>query len=189
MTEKHFINADSLQQDAFKLAANIMKSDFRPTFIVAIWRGGAAIGATVQELLACCGCPTDHIAIRTSSYQGIEKRCSEIRVHGLHYLTKRLTNEDRLLLVDDVHDTGLSLAEVIKEIHKQSSAVPQEIRVATLYYKPNNSKVDFVPDYFLHKTDQWLVFPHELDGLSQQELLVHKPGIDAIKNWLVSKQQ
>lgn len=189
MTEKHFINADSLQEDAFELAAQIMQSNFRPTFIVALWRGGAAIGATVQELLACCGCPTDHIAIRTSSYQGIEKRSSEIHVHGLHYLTNRLTSEDRVLLVDDVHDTGLSLAEVIKEIGLQSSQSPREIRTATLYYKPGNSQVDFKPDYFLHETDRWLVFPHELYGLSQQELIEHKPGIAAIKDWLVDHQQ
>jgi len=88
-----------------------------------------------------------------------------------------------------VHDTGLSLAEVIKEIRQQSSQNPQQIRTATLYYKPGNSQVDFKPDYFLHETEQWLVFPHELDGLSQQELIEQKPGIAAIKDWLVDHQQ
>ena len=82
MTEKLFIDADSLQQDAFKLAVNIMESGFRPTFIVGIWRGGASIGVTVQELLACCGCPTDHIAIRTSSYTGVNQRNKQIFQQG-----------------------------------------------------------------------------------------------------------
>ncbi len=189
MTDKHFIDANSQQQDAFELAARVMQSGFQPTFIVAIWRGGAAIGATVQEFLACCGCKTDHIAIRTSSYLGIDKRSADIRVHGLHYLTKRLTSEDRVLLVDDVHDTGLSLAEVIKQIHQQSEHQPQEIRSATLYYKPTNSQVSFKPDYYLHETDKWLVFPHELAGLTPQELIEHKPGIASVKDWLLSHHQ
>lgn len=189
MTEKHFIDANSLQQDAFKLAAQVMQSGFQPTFIVAIWRGGAAVGATVQEFLACCGCKTDHIAIRTSSYHDIEQRSAEIRVHGLHYLTKRLTSEDRVLLVDDVHDTGLSLAEVIRQIRQQSAQQPQDIRCATLYYKPRHSRVDFKPDYYLHETGQWLVFPHELAGLSQQELIEQKPGIASVRDWLLSHHQ
>lgn len=188
MTSKYFIDAQSLQEDAFKLGVNIMESGFRPTFIVGIWRGGAAIGATVQELLACCGCPTDHIAIRTSSYTGINQRNRKIRVHGLNYLFKRLTSEDRLLLVDDVHDTGLSLREVLAQISKKCEQQPKEIRIATLYYKPSRNQVDFRPDYYLHESEQWLVFPHELLGLTADEIAEHKPGIRLVRDWLLARQ-
>ncbi|PPR77197.1 MAG: hypothetical protein CFH06_01399, partial [Alphaproteobacteria bacterium MarineAlpha3_Bin5] len=41
--------------------------------------------------------------------------------------------------------------------------------------KPDKRKVDFYPDYFIHKTNDWLVFPHELDGLSREEVLKSKP--------------
>lgn len=188
MTTKYFIDAESLQEDAFKLGVNIMESGFRPTFIVGIWRGGASIGATVQELLACCGCPTDHIAIRTSSYTGINKRDRNIRVHGLNYLIKRLTSEDSLLLVDDVHDTGLSLREVLSQISEKCEHQPREIRIATLYYKPSRNQVDFKPDFYLHESEQWLVFPHELDGLTPEEIAEHKPGIGLVKDWLLARQ-
>ena len=36
-----------------------------------------------------------------------------------------------------------------------------------------------VPDYYLHETDQWLVFPHELSGLSAEEIARAKPEIAA----------
>lgn len=189
MTTKHFIDAESLQQDAFKLAVSIMESGYRPTFIVGVWRGGAAIGVTVQELLAYCGCPTDHIAIRTSSYTGINARDKHIRVHGLNYLLNNLSSDDSLLLVDDVHETGLSLQEVIRQINERCQAnVPKEIRIATLYYKPTKNQVDFTPDYYVHESDRWLVFPHELEGLNEEELSLHKPGIVAIKDWLLENR-
>ena len=40
-----------------------------------------------------------------------------------------------------------------------------------------------IPDYYIHETDQWLVFPHELQGLSMDEIRANKPELDSlIKN-------
>ena len=101
-------------------------------------------------------------------------------MHGLNYLLNNLSSDDSLLLVDDVHETGLSLQEVIRQINERSQAnVPKEIRIATLYYKPTKNQVDFTPDYYVHESDRWLVFPHELEGLNEEELSLHKPGIVA----------
>ncbi len=36
------------------------------------------------------------------------------------------------------------------------------------------------PDYYIHETDKWLVFPHELKGLSEADILANKPGMRAI---------
>lgn len=190
MTKKYFIGAASLQEDAFKLATIIMDSDFRPTFIVGMWRGGAAIGVTVQELLAYCGCETDHISIRTSSYTGIGQRDRNIRVHCLSYLINTIRAEDSLLIVDDVFDSGLSLQEVIRQIKQRCGEnTPRQIRTATLYYKPGSNEVGVEPDFYLHKSDQWLVFPHELAGLTNEDLQEHKPGISAIRQWLLKYKQ
>ena len=52
-----------------------------------------------------------------------------------------------------------------------------EIRIATPYYKPGNNRTERTPDYFVHETDQWLVFPHELDGLSMEEIATNKPEL------------
>ena len=55
-----------------------------------------------------------------------------------------------------------------------------EIRVATPYFKPEKNKTDRKPDYYLYETDKWLVFPHELEGLSLQEIENNKPEVSKL---------
>lgn len=178
MTDKVFISAQQLLEDSFQLGINVLESGFRPHFIVGVWRGGTPVGIAVQELLDYFGLETDHISIRTSSYEGMRKRGSTVRVHGLSYLIKNMNSDDALLIVDDVFDTGLSIDALIKDLKlKCRKNTPHDIRVATAYFKPGNNKTDMIPDYFIHQTEQWLVFPHELDGLSHQEIIENKPGL------------
>ncbi len=184
---KRYISADELLADSFELALNILDSGFRPSFIVGVWRGGAPIGIAVQELLEVCGVPTNHIAIRTSYYTGIGERDQQVRVHGLGYLEKTLTADDRLLIVDDVHDSGYSVAELKKQIVERcAERAPAELKVATVYYKPGQSQVVEAPDYYLHTTDDWLVFPHELAGLTPEEI-ARKPGLERVRAKLVER--
>jgi hypothetical protein len=139
------------------------------------------VGITVQELLDCFGIHTDHISIRTSFYKGIEQRDSRIRVHGLQYVIDNVNADEGLLIVDDVYDTGLSIAAVIDDLQSRARRnTPTEIRIAAAYFKPDNNRTDRVPDYFIHKTDAWLVFPHELNGLSREEILKNKPGAASV---------
>jgi len=178
MTSKIFISAQQLLEDSFRLGANIHKSGFRPNFIVGIWRGGTPVGIAIQELLDYYGTKTDHIAIRTSAYEGIGKMKKKIRVHGLHYIIDHINAEDNLLIIDDVFDTGLSIEAVIRALRKKTRKnTPKDIRAATVYFKPKKNKVGFSPDYYIHQTSDWLIFPHELDGLSAEEIKNHKPGI------------
>ncbi len=177
MVEKQFISAQQLLEDSFKLGIEIINSEFKPNFIVGIWRGGTPVGIAVQELLEYFGIETDHIAIRTSSYEGIDKRKKEIRVHGLDYIADNINAEDSLLIVDDVFDTGLSIEAVLNTLKTKSRKnTPDEIKVATVFYKPGNRKTSFAPDYYVHETESWLIFPHELDGLTIDEIRLHKPG-------------
>jgi hypoxanthine phosphoribosyltransferase len=177
--EKIFISADSLLRDSMELAMNVLRSGFKPTFLVAIWRGGAPIGITVQEVLEYHGVIVDHIPIRTSSYLGIDQQAKSVRVHALDYLVSRLEEHDRLLLIDDVFDSGRSLEAVMSELrHRCRRNLPSTIRIATVYYKPARNRTALTPDYFIRSTDTWLVFPHEIQGLSREEILAHKP-VDA----------
>ncbi len=181
MSEKLFISAEQLLEDSFRLGAQIHASGFAPDFIVGVWRGGSPVGIAVQELLDYCGTETDHISIRTSSYRAIGERESHVRVHGLSYMIRNINAEDSLLIVDDVYDTGLSIKAIIETIHtKARRNAPGDIRVATAYFKPANNKTDTAPDYFVHETDRWLVFPHEIDGLSDEEIRTHKPGLISV---------
>jgi hypoxanthine phosphoribosyltransferase len=174
--DKLFISADSLLGDSMELARRIVSSGFRPTFLVALWRGGAPIGIAIQEVLEYHSIHADHIAIRTSSYTGIDTQSKTVRVHAVDYLVSRLSAEDELLLVDDVFDSGRSLEAVIAELKRRCKRnFPEKVRIATVYYKPSRNRSNLVPDYYVLATDQWLVFPHELRGLTREEILEHKP--------------
>jgi hypoxanthine phosphoribosyltransferase len=174
--DKLFISADSLLRDSMELARMIVRSDFRPTFLVAMWRGGAPIGIAVQEVLEYHGVQTDHIAIRTSSYVGADNQSKTVRVHALDYLVSRLSAEDALLLVDDVFDSGRSLEAVIAELRRRCRRnLPDRIRIATVYYKPTRNRSALVPDYYVRTTQHWLIFPHEIQGLTREEIMQHKP--------------
>ena len=174
--DKFFISADSLLRDSMELARRIVASGLRPTFLVGMWRGGAPIGIAVQEVLEYKGIHTDHIAIRTSSYTGIDTQAKTVRVHALDYLVSRLTAEDEMLLVDDVFDSGRSLEAVIAELKRRCRRnLPEKIRIATVYYKPSRNRSQLKPDYCIHETDRWLVFPHEIQGLTREEILANKP--------------
>jgi hypoxanthine phosphoribosyltransferase len=179
--EKQYIGAEQLLDDSFRLGLQILESGFRPHFIVGVWRGGAPVGVAVQELLDFFGITTDHISIRTSFYKGIEERDSQIRVHGLQYVIDNVDADEGLLIVDDVYDTGLSIQAVIENLQARARRnTPREIRIATAYFKPSNNRTDRVPDYFIHETDAWLVFPHELNGLTREEILKRKPGVKSV---------
>jgi len=181
MVEKLFIGAQQLLEDSFKLGIKVFESGFKPDFIVGIWRGGTPVGIVVQELLDYFGIKTDHISIRTSSYEGIEKRKRTIRVHGFDYIIDNINYNDSLLIVDDVFDTGLSIEAIIEKLrNKARRNSPKDIRVATVYYKPKNRKASFSPDYYIYETEKWLIFPHELDGLTKEEILSNKPFVSKI---------
>jgi len=175
--DKLFIQADELLSDSFKLAWKVYESGYRPNYIIGVWRGGAPIGIAVQEFLDVLGVPSDHIAIRTSHYTGIDKRNSQVQVYGLNYVIKQVESEDSLLIVDDVHDTGISIQKIILDLQTACKKNTPEIKVATPYFKLQKSKTDRKPDFYLHETDKWLVFPHELEGLSIDEIIKYKPEL------------
>jgi len=174
--EKTYISAESLLRDSLALGLQIVRSGFRPSFLVGVWRGGAPIGISVQEVLEFNGIECDHIAIRTSSYTGIDEQAKTVRVHAIDYLVSRLSFEDQLLLIDDVFDSGRSLEAVVAELQRRCRRnMPEQVRIATVYYKPTRNKSAIKPDYFIRETDQWLVFPHEVQGLTRAEILANKP--------------
>mgnify|MGYP006135476711 CR=1 FL=1 len=176
MINKIYVTPQDLLDDSFRLGLKIIKHGFHPDFIIGIWRGGTPVGIAVQELLHYHGFPSDHIAIRTSSYEAIDDQSDEIRVHGLHYIVENVNANNSLLVVDDVFDTGRSVEALLDRIRALSRKnTPKIIRVATVFFKPNKRKVNLLPDYFIHETNDWLVFPHELHGLSREEVLKSKP--------------
>lgn len=179
---QRFIAADDLLRDSFQLAANIYEAGFEPDFLVGLWRGGSAVGIAVQEGLDYLGTKTDHIAIRTSytgapHYSQMVSKAESIRVHGLQYLLENLSAHHSLLIVDDVYSTGSSVNAVIKQLAKKTRRnLPQDIRIATVWYRPTEKTLR-TPEYFIHETSDWLVLPYELSGFSLDELRENRPAM------------
>jgi hypoxanthine phosphoribosyltransferase len=109
-------------------------------------------------------------------------------VHGLQYLLENLNADDRLLLVDDVFNSGYSIEAVITELQQKLRLnMPSDVRVATPYFKPARNRTGRSPDYYVHEVDEWLVLPYELQGLSHDEILVNKQEVSTILECLNSR--
>lgn len=182
MEQKTFVEEQTLVEDAFRLGVQIFNDGFRPTFVIGLWRGGSTVGIYVQECLQYLGVETNHIALRTSyrgmsDYQNmVANPGDKIRVHGTQYLLDALNADDRLLIVDDVCGSGLTLDVVRQRLQKKlKKNMPQDVRSAVVWNKPTSNRTGRQPDYCIHQTDEWLVLPYELVDLTMDELREHKP--------------
>lgn len=187
-TDKLFIDANGLLEDSFALAARVLESEYIPDLIIGIWRGGSSIAVAVHEFFHFKGFEVDHLPLSINSYTGIGEQSATICIHGFDLIESHLKEPaidnnsnstalatgKKLLIVDDVFDSGRSLSALQKQIIRLGSGLSPrlrpEIRIACPWFKPDNNQTSLFPDYYLHETERWLVFPHELMGLSKDEI-------------------
>ena len=181
---KRWIGAQELYEDSLRLALMVLDSGFAPTLLLGLWRGGSPVAIALHETLAYFGVHAEHLPLRTSLYTGIDAREPRLRIHGIEALEACGFDCRRVLLVDDVFDTGLTLEQTLDALGALPATRDSEIRLATVWWKPSRNRTTLKPDYWLHETAQWLVFPHEMCGLEPVEILQHKPGAEALAAWL-----
>ena len=180
---KRYLSADELLISSYSLAAKVLNDGFLPDFIVAVWRGGTPIGIAIQEFMEYCGVKTDHIAIRTTSYHGVEARNDDVSVVNMGYLLEHIESHHKLLIIDDVFDSGNTIAAILNELRdKAKRNAPEQIRVATPFFKPTKNQTAIVPDYFMEELDSWIVFPHSLVGLSPEDIAAKDKDITELLN-------
>ena len=74
--------------------------------------------------------------------------------------------------MDDVFDTGRT-AEALAERLRQLGV---DFRIATVYWKPERNETSMKPDYFVRDVgSEWVVFPHEIEGLTKDEIREKSP--------------
>lgn len=184
---KKFISANELLDDAFRLGAEILASGYIPDVLIALWRGGTPVGIAIQELLAFKGHENLHFAVKTRHYSAIDERHNDIEIEGIDTPLQSITPTSKVLIVDDVFDTGLTLNSLINTIKGNFGDSSPEIRIATPYFKPGSNRTSRKPDYYLHITDKWIVFPHELTGLSDGEILAGKKELGSMAEIIGAK--
>ena len=172
MSDKVYLDANGLLADSFLLARKIYDSGFKPDCIIALWRGGTPVGVAVHEFLSYMGLKCRHTAVKTASYTGIETH-GEVIIENLDFVLDSLAPGSKVLVVDDILDTGRTAMAVKRALARRTSAV----RFAMVYYKPSRNENGLVPDYFIHLTDTWLVFPHEIIGLTEDEIAVKNASL------------
>lgn len=71
-------------------------------------------------------------------------------------------------MVDDVWDAGTTMKAVIDKLE----ILQVEVYVAVIFFKPKKNQFPGLePEYCVDTTEAWLVFPHELEGLSKDEII------------------
>jgi hypoxanthine phosphoribosyltransferase len=172
---KTYISAEEVQYQSNILANDIIKlvkvSDFNPTRLISLARGGLAIAQYIHGALNRAGIRTKFMTARTESYDNAGNQGKTVEVHGIEYIVKCSTSIDQFLIVDDIFDSGQSVLALINKLkRKMGDQYPSNVQIATLFWKPTKNTTDLVPNFFVKSTEDWIVFPHEVDELTIEEI-------------------
>tara|TARA_B100001121_G_scaffold278008_1_gene268326 strand:- start:1204 stop:1746 length:543 start_codon:yes stop_codon:yes gene_type:complete len=169
MADKLIINFEEYTKIVEKLAIEIHK-DYQPTVLVGIMRGAAPIIDILSRILKL---PTAYIVIQSYSGKGMEDNQGKlIFAREISSLAK---NKDfsKVLLVDDLSDTGLTLNKSIEWLknYETTKNYIKEVKTACLWKKKSSK---FEPDFCPIKldSDPWIVQPTEhYEELSIKEII------------------
>ncbi|MDX9867855.1 MAG: phosphoribosyltransferase family protein [Kiritimatiellia bacterium] len=176
MSDKIYVSANEYLLDSFRLARRILDSGWLPDDLIALWRGGAPVGVAVHEFLFYHGLRPRHRVLKCHSYTGIQSHREEVAFENAEAVFGSVMPGSRVLIIDDVFDTGNTARAVLERLASSGA----ETRLATVYWKPNRNQTAGKPDFYLHETDEWIVFPHEMEGLTPEEMLLKDPALHAL---------
>lgn len=166
--DKHFVSAQDVFHLSTELGLAVAESGYAPQLVVGVWRGGAVASLVVHEILQQINQTCQSTVVVASSYMSIAQRNSDVMIEGLPALINQCESVSRVLVVDDLVDSGHTLTTLKNALSESNSQL--DVRTAVLFQKPN---ADMTADYFVARDERWIVFPHELSGLSDQECGQH----------------
>lgn len=175
MTQFDFLSAESILLDSFKLGAKLYNTGFVPTHAISLWRGGTPVGLGLGEYFRLKGHYINHTTVATASYHGINTQ-DQVIIKGLEHLIKVIAREDRLLIIDDIYDSGRTIEAVINAIRQAARAnCPEEIVVASIHNKDIerdfSHRVVSLKDV---KPGTWISYPHEISDLVMESDREHR---------------
>ncbi|MFA5571358.1 MAG: phosphoribosyltransferase [Sphaerochaetaceae bacterium] len=184
--KKEFISPEQLRDSALKLVHKMHKEDgFVPDIIYVSLRGGAYMGNVFSEYYKLIrnqagDRPVFYAAVVARSYENMKME-NEVRIDGWTYSPEFLRTGDKVLIVDDIFDTGKTVNALVGVV--LAKGIPREdIKVAVFDYKVANYKTEprlpIQPDYYcrIHILDSiddesWIHYMnHEFIGLTAKEI-------------------
>lgn len=179
---KEFLQYDVIRNNALKLAHKINQEGFIPDVIYSSLRGGAYMANVISEYFKIARRgkrPVMYAAVVARSYTDVREH-SRVMIDGWTYSPKHLRPGDKILLVDDIFDSGKTINHLVENLLERG--VPRkDIKVAVhdyKYFTYKQQQLPIQPDFWCRKfniekpeDDLWIHYMnHELVGLSQEEL-------------------
>lgn len=183
--KKEFLPYTTVRNNALKLAHRIAADGFVPDVIYVSLRGGAYIGNVISEyfkVLRKDRHPVFYAAVVARSYLDINRK-DKVHVDGWTYDPEYLRHGDRILLLDDIFDSGMTVNYLVGILIEKG--IPRsDIKVAVHDYKQriySREQLPIQPDYYCRfhaiekpAEDFWIHYlSHELVGLTPEEKQQH----------------
>lgn len=145
--EREVLGWDQFGDASRELAQTITNDGFAPDVVVAIARGGLLLAGSIAYALGVKSCG----ALNVEFYTGVGERLPDPVLLPPMLDEQSLYNK-KVLLVDDVSDSGRTLAMVLQLLESTGA----EVRTVVLYTKPGTVHV---PTYTWRETPLWITFP------------------------------
>jgi hypoxanthine phosphoribosyltransferase len=195
--KKEFLSYSTIRNNSIKLAHRIHADGFIPDVIYVSLRGGAYMGNVISEYFKVVRRnqrPVFYAAVVARSYTDIREH-EKIRIDGWTYDPKYLRSGDKVLIVDDIFDSGRTINHLV-QIFMDIGIPRDDIRVAVHDYKIRTflkDQPDIHPEYFCRKhvidspeADSWVHYlSHELVGLTEEEIRVNYAEDPEVVNLLI----
>lgn len=143
MVEIIYVSWREVVDLCYKIALDIANSGYEPNVIVAVLRGGVVPALILSDILGV----EEFYAVRMKHW-GIAKEVYTIPL--VEQLPQKKLQGSKVLLVDEVADTGKTMVKALEELKKLGA---EEIRSAVLHLKSSSI---IIPDYYAVKLEKWV---------------------------------
>lgn len=143
---------DDIHQACKNLSEQVRYSNFKPNFIVGLTRGGLPLAVIISHML-------DNIQVIPINYSS--KKGKGDNTNHANFLPRIFLNDEipRLIIIDDICDSGQTLKEV-SEYYKKCG---HDVRTLVIHYKEFPVPL-IVPDFYevtITANSPWVVYPWE----------------------------
>jgi hypoxanthine phosphoribosyltransferase len=187
---KEFVPYDTIRNNAIKLAYRIYRDGFIPDIIYVSLRGGAYMGNVISEYFKFIRSdqhPVFYAAVVARSYSETNTQ-EAIKIDGWTYSPDFLRKGDKVLLVDDVYDSGRTI-NYLTNVIMERGLPRDDIKVAVHDYKVRkylSQTMSIIPDYWCREIvverpedETWIHYmSHELVGLTTKEAAEYYTSVD-----------